>query len=185
MVRSSWFVVLGFVRLRYLCSVPGIDRRTFNLNDEPRTTNLEPRTKNYEPRTGRKQLHQPSRTGFRLPPHAEPQTRAPDTPQKPVCHDRRGRVAGLGNRREYGDLFVVSRAHPAPAAGPGALQAGQPLGAGPQARVADVQSGGRLRRRVQLSDVPGPRTSPDVVHRDRGPPAVWRQSRLPRADVER
>ena len=115
----------------------------------------------------------------------QPQARVPDAVQEPLCHHRRRRVAGAGDRGEYRHLFAVPPAHPSIAAGSGAGAAGQPVGAGSQAGLADLQPGGRLRRRVQLPDVPRSRAGADVVHRHRRAPAVRRQPRLPRPDAER
>ena len=92
----------------------------------------------------------------------------------------------LGIGGERGHLLAVP-----PDAAAGAAGAARPAdlvnlsAPGPKPGSTLVQPGRRLRRRLQLRDVPRPASAPAAVQRRRGAPPVRRQPRGRRTDVER
>ena len=68
---------------------------------------------------------------------------------------------------------------------PRAGQPGQSGGTGTEAGIAIVQSGGRLRRGLQLRDVPRSPARADDVHRRCGAPALRRQPLVSGANAQR
>ena len=93
-----------------------------------------------------------------LPPPAQDAVRQPG----------RDPVAGARDRRERGDLLAVRPDAPARRCRCSAPDRLVNLAApGPEAGEPVVQPGRRLRRGVQLSDVPRPRDGADGLHRHR------------------
>ena len=89
---------------------------------------------------------------------------------------------GIGANAAIFSCFQPDAARVAERAAAGG--AGQPVGAGAEAGLAELRPGRRLRRRLQLRDVPRPAEGADRLHRHRGAPAVRRQPGLRRADDE-
>ena len=86
---------------------------------------------------------------------------------------------GIGANAAIFSLFDQMLLRPLPVQRPGRLV--NLAAPGPEAGLAVVQPGRRLRRGLQLPDVPRPRAGADGLHRHRGAPGVRRQPRLPRA----
>ena len=102
-----------------------------------------------------------------------------------VCHLVAIVSLGARHRRERGHLLAVRPDAAAPAAGAGAGQLVNLSAPGPKPGSQSCNNAGRLRRRLQLPDVPRPRAGADGLHRHRGAPVVRRQPRLPGPDAER
>ena len=97
-------------------------------------------------------------------------------------HGRGDRLAGPRHRGQRGDFLPLQPVPAAPAAGRRADRAREPGESRAEARIAVVQQRRRLRRRVQLPDVPRPRTETDRVHGTRRAPHLRRQPGIPRTD---
>ncbi len=110
--------------------------------------------------------------------HEQPEARIPDAGAHAVRHRRRHPVPGTRDRRQRGHLLAVRPDAAARAAGAGARSAGQPDRAGAQAGEQLVQQRRRLRRGVQLRDVPRPAARRHAVQRHRRAPRLRREPRL-------
>src|SRR5438046_5432547 len=91
------------------------------------------------------------------PPHVQSETGFPDAVQDAVRdHDCRA-LAGAWHRREHRDLLDVRPAAASSAAGVSAGGVGEPGRTAAEGWRYVVQPEWRLRRGIQLPDVPGPR----------------------------
>ncbi|PYP43523.1 MAG: hypothetical protein DMD50_17190 [Gemmatimonadetes bacterium] len=107
-------------------------------------------------------------------------TGLPHPLQDAVRHRHRRHFAGARHRRQCRDLLAVRPDFASPPPGAGARPARQSRSSRSQARFSVVWPGGRLRRGVQLPDVPGSRAEPDRFHGTRGALRLRRQSVLSR-----
>ena len=107
--------------------------------------------------------------------HDQHPTGAAHAAQDPGRHRRRGPVAGPRHRLEHRDLLAVQPARAAPAAGGRPRRAGQPRVPRTQAGTLRPRQRGRVRRDVQLPDVPRPGARTGGLHEHRRPQGAPRQ----------
>ena len=132
----------------------------------------------------------------RLPPFARPAARRragthPGPRQTCAAHIRKdagrhqcgGRLARPRHRGQRGDLLAVPPSVAAPAAGRRAGAAGQPRSSRTQTGSGRHHPGRRLRRDLQLPDVPRSPAGADRLHRRRGALQLRRPRGLRRPDV--
>ncbi len=117
--------------------------------------------------------------------HDQADVRPPHPVQDAVRHRRRDRLAGARHRRQRRHLLLLPPDAARIAGGAGAGEPGQPRGTRTEAGLPVVQSGWRLRRSLQLRDVPRYPTRADHVHRRCGAPAVRRQPVVSGPDAQR
>ena len=111
--------------------------------------------------------------------YAQHPPRAAHAVQVAIHHPGRDSVARPRHWREFGDFLVVRPDAAAAAAGAESRGAGQLQVAWTEAGIEVVQPGRRLRRSVQLPDVPGSRGRANQLHGHCGPSQLRRQRRLP------
>ena len=112
-------------------------------------------------------------------------TRVSHVAQDAGRHRRGGPVAGPRHRTERGDLLRLQSGVAASATGRGARAPRQPGGSPAQAGVYHRRSGRRVRRDLQLPDVPRPAARAGRVHRHRRAPQLQRPRGLRRPDHRR